>query len=355
MQDTKIPSFVKYLNPLVQDNRIIVWLALYVILFLVSCVHLEWHDAVWSSLFTLILIIFLCTLLQYVLLPHFFHKNRFLLLLTSVVVVILLTHLKVSFDIWYNARPNDAAPNQKINNPQFFNYAKYGMLFTVTAFIMAFFYMMQERTVLLENFEKQQMQDQIKYLRAQMNPHFLFNALNCIYALAIDNDEKTADSVLKLSEMLRYVVDDCRADEVSLDREIAYIQNYIDFQRIRMEREPDLTLDVFVANRDYKIPPMILQPIIENCFKHSRLVDDPKAWIHISLRQNASGFLFTCDNSKPAANSFTRRSHVLGRSDEERTGIGLVNVRERLRVLFGDKCSLKIIEDETHYKTIMHI
>ena len=68
-----------------------------------------------------------------------------------------------------------------------------------------------------------------------------------------------------------------------------------------MEREPDLTFDVQIADPNYTIPPMLLQPIIENCFKHSRLIDDPKAWVHISIRQNESGLLFTSDNSKPEA------------------------------------------------------
>ena len=202
---------------------------------------------------------------------------------------------------------------------------------------------------------EQQMQEQLKYLRAQINPHFLFNALNCIYALTMMKDEQAPSSVLKLSEMLRYVIDDCRADAVPLTKEVKYIQNYIDFQRIRMEREPDLTLDVQISDPAYTIPPMLLQPIIENCFKHSRLIDDPKAWVRISIRQNDSGLLFISDNSKPSATNFSRQSAIIGRQDEERTGIGLMNVQQRLAVLFGDKCSLKVIEDNSHYKTVLHI
>ena len=100
---------------------------------------------------------------------------------------------------------------------------------------------------------------------------------------------------------------------------------------------------------------MLLQPIIENCFKHSRLIDDPKAWVRISIRQNDSGLLFISDNSKPFATNFSRQSAIIGRQDEERTGIGLMNVQQRLAVLFGDKCSLKVIEDNSHYKTVLHI
>lgn len=238
---------------------------------------------------------------------------------------------------------------------RFFLHAKYAFLLLATNVVVSVSYLVSERNEQLETFHQQQMQEQLKYLRAQINPHFLFNALNCIYALSVTQDEKAPDSVLKLSEMLRYVIDDCRADEVLLAKEIKYIQNYIDFQRIRMEQVPDLTFDVQVADPSYKIPPMLLQPIIENCFKHSRLVDDPQAWVHISIRQNDSGLLFICDNSKPVANSFSRQSAVIGRQDEERTGIGLMNVQQRLAVLFGNKFSLKVIEDNSHYKTILHI
>ena len=286
------------------------------------------------------------------------HRSKVGFFLLTLLMLLVLMPLGSRFDVYIHQHfsgPNDVLPPEAERIPYYLLHIKYSILLILTTAATAINFLIDERKRQAAMFREQQMQEQLKYLRAQINPHFLFNALNCIYALTMMKDEQAPSSVLKLSEMLRYVIDDCRADAVPLTKEVKYIQNYIDFQRIRMEREPDLTLDVQISDPAYTIPPMLLQPIIENCFKHSRLIDDPKAWVRISIRQNDSGLLFISDNSKPSATNFSRQSAIIGRQDEERTGIGLMNVQQRLAVLFGDKCSLKVIEDNSHYKTVLHI
>jgi sensor histidine kinase YesM len=297
-------------------------------------------------------------ILNYLLLPRMLHRSKVGFFLLTLLMLLVLMPLGSRFDVYIHqhfSSPNDVPLPEAERIPYYLLHIKYSILLILTTAATAINFLIDERKRQAAMFREQQMQEQLKYLRAQINPHFLFNALNCIYALTMMKDEQAPSSVLKLSEMLRYVIDDCRADAVPLTKEVKYIQNYIDFQRIRMEREPDLTLDVQISDPAYTIPPMLLQPIIENCFKHSRLIDDPKAWVRISIRQNDSGLLFISDNSKPSATNFSRQSAIIGRQDEERTGIGLMNVQQRLAVLFGDKCSLKVIEDNSHYKTVLHI
>ena len=297
-------------------------------------------------------------ILNYLLLPRMLHRSKVGFFLLTLLMLLVLMPLGSRFDVYIHQHfsgPNDVPLPEAERIPYYLLHIKYSILLILTTAATAINFLIDERKRQAAMFREQQMQEQLKYLRAQINPHFLFNALNCIYALTMMKDEQAPSSVLKLSEMLRYVIDDCRADAVPLTKEVKYIQNYIDFQRIRMEREPDLTLDVQISDPAYTIPPMLLQPIIENCFKHSRLIDDPKAWVRISIRQNDSGLLFISDNSKPSATNFSRQSAIIGRQDEERTGIGLMNVQQRLAVLFGDKCSLKVIEDNSHYKTVLHI
>lgn len=364
MDTEKLPtSRNRFLNFVQSHRKLLTWCSIFGIMILFANRHASLWFAVISSTCTLTPMVIMWALLQFVLLPRLLHNNRlafFLLCILAIgVLVLLATQADIYlYNLFYQYHDTPAPFEEEIKrgvDGRYFLHGKYAFLLFATTIVVAISYLVTERNEQIESFHKQQMLEQVKYLRAQINPHFLFNALNCIYALTMTQDEKAPDSVLKLSEMLRYVIDDCRSDMVLLSKEIKYIQNYIDFQRIRMEQEPNLTFDVQVSDPNYKIPPMLLQPIIENCFKHSRLVDDAQAWVHISVRQNESGLLFTCDNSKPAATNFSRQSAIVGRQDEERTGIGLMNVQQRLEVLFGGACSLKVIEDEKHYKTILHI
>lgn len=354
-----------FLNFSQNYRHVLIWLAIYASMIVLSSHHLGWASAWLLATVTMLPMVVCATIMLHLILPRLLQRHLFWYVVCTMLLLTVLDTGAVWFDNWtyeilgQYLRVESDRPSPRSSTPEKINAAilhgKYVLLLLCTIATQTVDYLLTQRRQEAEAFHEQQMQDQLKYLRAQINPHFLFNALNCIYTLTMIQDDKAPDSVLKLSEMLRYIIDDCRADAVPLSKEVKYIRNYIDFQRIRMEHEPNLTLDVQITDANYTIPPMILQPIIENCFKHSRLVDDANAWIHIAIRQNESGLLFTSDNSKPTATQFSRQSAILGRKDEERTGIGLMNVQQRLAMLFGDKCSLKVIEDDTHYKTVLHI
>lgn len=353
------------LNFFQRHHPVMVWIVIYCLMILLTSHNQGWLAAWTLATVTILPMVVIALLMHYLLLPQLLRKRPLWFGICTFSLLIVLVMLATWFDDWVYTQFNQlygetlTKKSPRENTPDQLNFlllhTKYAFLLLSTAATQTIDFLLAQRRREKEEFHEQQMQEQLKYLRAQINPHFLFNALNCIYSLTLTQDEQAPDSVLKLSEMLRYVIDDCRSEQVPLTKEVKYIRNYIDFQRIRMEHEPNLTFDVQITDPMYAIPPMILQPVIENCFKHSRLVDDPHAWIHILIRQNESGLLFTCDNSKPAATKFSRQSAIIGRQDEERTGIGLMNVQQRLDMLFGNKCSLKVIEDDTHYKTILHI
>ncbi len=362
MQTEKITPRNRFLALTQRHNYIMTWAVVYITMILLSNRNIGWGIALLNATATIIPMLLCWAVMNYFLLPKLLHKRRIAFFTACLVMLFFLVSLASRVDLYIfdnfekqliEERHNDD-PNRRVNGI-FLMHAKYTFLLLSTMAVVTINYQIDERKRQIAKFHEEQIQEQLKYLRAQINPHFLFNALNCIYALTLMQDEKAPSSVLKLSEMMRYVIDDCRSDAVPLSKEVKYIQNYIDFQRIRMEHDPDLKFEVQITNPDYTIPPMLLQPIIENCFKHSRLVDNPDAWVRIMIRQNDSGLLFTCDNSKPKVTSFARQAAKINRQDEERTGIGLMNVQQRLAVLFGDKCSLKVIEDDSHYKTVLHI
>lgn len=331
------------------------WLLLYLTFILMGMRHQTLVPTVVVSTVTMIPMLVAWALMQFLMLPNLIERHKHYYYLSVVVMMVVLVsvatytdHAVMTSDLMRGyIDETEAAPISAFIR-EIFLPAKYTVLLLCTTLATTFNYLMDKQKEMQNAAIAQQKEDEMKYLRAQINPHFLFNALNCIYALTVTQDEKAPDSILKLSEMFRYVTDQSQAKTVPLNSEIKYLRNYLDFQRIRMEREPDMSFDCKVINQNFPLPPMLLQPIVENCFKHSRLVDDPEAWVHISLRQDSTGLLFVAENSKP-------QGKALSTKDDEGLGIGLRNVRQRLEMHYGQNCSLKIIDEYNRYKTVMHI
>lgn len=347
----------KYITFVQRHQTILVWLALYVIMLLMSMRHQPVVGAFIITITTILPMMLMCSVMRAWTLPQMLHRHPWRFGFVNLIIMGLLVWLSslidsailyalLHSDIDIELHPLVREEIEMGSKGNFFLHTKYTFLLLSTATVTTVVYQMQEQTKLKQESHEQQVQNELKYLRQQINPHFLFNSLNCIYALAVTQDPQAPDSVMKLSQMLRYVLTDCSAERVPLEKEVQYIRNYIDFYRIRMEHKPKLTIDVTIQDRSYPVPPMLIQPIVENSFKHSRIIDNPDAWIHIVIRQTDAGLLFTCDNSKPAEATHS----------SERTGIGLQNVQQRLNMLFGEEnSSLKIIEDNNHYKTVLHV
>ena len=160
------------------------------------------------------------------------------------------------------------------------------------------------------------------------------------------HDDNAADGVLKLSEMLRYVLVDCQAEIIPLSKEINYIENFIDFQMMRMGGERDVVLEQDIEKEDFMIAPMLLQPIIENCFKYSRLETHPEGYVHISIHQSGSSFRFVAENTV-ASNALP---FVGKKGAEEKSGIGQKNVQQRLMLHYGESYNFDIEQDNGIYK-----
>ncbi|MCF0201209.1 MAG: histidine kinase [Bacteroidales bacterium] len=221
---------------------------------------------------------------------------------------------------------------------------------SVFVVILVFYYQKKENKERAEaemlNNEKLDME--LRYLKSQINPHFLFNALNNIYTMVYMQDENAPNGVLKLSEMLRYVLVDCQADVIPLSKEMNYLDNFIDFQMMRMEGERDVRFDKAVDNDAYMIAPMLLQPIVENSFKYSRLEAHPEGFVHIAVAQNDGGFRFVAENS-------VARQTAATSSMENSSGIGLQNIQQRLKLHYGEQCRFEIQQDENIYRVIIEI
>lgn len=172
----------------------------------------------------------------------------------------------------------------------------------------------------------------IDLLRSQINPHFLFNALNNIYTLTVIKSDQAPDNLLKLSGMLRYMLYDCKADRVPLQKEIEYLRHYIDLNLLKDSRGLNVEVDLDESRPQLPIAPMLLIPFVENAFKHSKVEDLNKGWIKIKLRTGDDNILFQVQNSVPDSH-FTK---------DQAGGIGLQNVRRQLELVYPGRHELKI-------------
>lgn len=189
-------------------------------------------------------------------------------------------------------------------------------------------------------------QTELHLLQSQLSPHFLFNTLNNMYGISLSQHEKIPALLLKLSELLRYSVYDAKESYVLLKDEILYLENYIEFEKIRIGEKLNLTVEIDdIKSSNLKIAPMLLIVFLENAFKHSKNTLQSKIHIYIGLKIWAGSILFSVKNSY---NTSARSAENFQGS----SGLGLANVRKRLELLYANGYDLKI-EDETDFYTVM--
>lgn len=182
---------------------------------------------------------------------------------------------------------------------------------------------------------------ELEFLKSQINPHFLFNSLNTVYGLALGEESpKAAEGVQKLSEMMRFMLQENTADKIPLERELKYIHDYIDFQRLRIADKENINLDIEIAEGcKGQIAPMLLIPMIENAFKHGISMKEP-SWIKVAL---------TCSQNEVALH-VENSMHPKKNLKSEESGIGLENVRKRLEILYPEKHLFQIFESTDRFE-----
>lgn len=188
---------------------------------------------------------------------------------------------------------------------------------------------------------------ELEALRSQINPHFLFNTLNNIYTLALKKSDQTPDVVLKLSEMLDYMLYECNSNRVLLKKEIKLIENYLYLQQIRYEKRLTINFHVEGESSDHKISPMMLLPFIENSFKHGVGKQRNDAWIKIDLIIRSNTIEFQVRNSKA--------SNLSDEKNKNSGGIGLSNVRKRLGLIYRNNYELDIISKDNEYSVLLKL
>ncbi|RMG29325.1 MAG: sensor histidine kinase [Bacteroidetes bacterium] len=219
------------------------------------------------------------------------------------------------------------------------------MVFTGSLKIMKHWYEREQHTRALE---REKLEAELKFLKAQIHPHFLFNTLNNLYALTLKKSDHAPEVVLKLSGLVNYMLYYTRAEQVPLSKEIESIHNYIALEKIRYGTGLDISFDIAGAVAGAHIAPMLLLPFVENSFKHGVSDEIQDKWITLNLRVEGQKLRFQIENSK------SPRLHTPAEKDYT-GGIGLKNVRRRLELLYPKRHELRIIEEEHSYLVILNL
>jgi sensor histidine kinase YesM len=191
----------------------------------------------------------------------------------------------------------------------------------------------------IQKLKSDKIETELKFLKAQLHPHFLFNTLNNLYSLTLDKSDKASDVVLKLSELLDYVLYKCNSEFVPLNDEVNQLENYIELEKLRYGDRLDVDFRLRNIHDRVSIPPMLLMTLLENCFKHGVSKTMDNSWIKVDLEFNEETTLFKIVNSK----------HLPVPKPEKSGGIGLKNLQSRLQLIYKDKFELKIEEDTSYF------
>ena len=269
------------------------------------------------------------------LLPKWGKRKRILFYILSLAFIIILFS-------WINYRFFAEWSVKLLPNYFFISYFTFKeIVFFFTAYIIitsllklskSWFWVSELEKELLEK-EKQKTEVELKALKAQINPHFFFNTLNNIYSMALDKNEKLPDSILQLSDLMRYFLYESKDNFIPLEKELAVVNNYIALQKIRSGALLDLEMKSSGEINGQQIAPLLLITFLENAFKHGAKGNTEKAFIRIRTAIEKNRFIFSIENTKGITDKIKAG---------DQGGLGLENIQRQLELLYPKKHVLTI-------------
>ena len=340
------------------------WLALHFIAFLPTFVNItiiQWESFAFAHFLIPTLSFLLFYIVAFFIIPKMatLEKRWFWIVAASMILAIILTYLKFRLQTYMNEYLLDKStmfnkfprriPTDSLGpfSYRFRSYFQLNILTNVSVVVVAFAYRLLllwfQQEKLRKELENQKLKAELSFLKMQVNPHFLFNALNNIYSLAVmEKSKKTGESIMKLSDLMRYVLYEKEDEEnkVSLEKEIRHINSYIDLEKLRHLGDVNINFSIEGSINGKRVAPLLLFPLIENACKHGILTDTQKP-VDIHLKTNDQHLDFTIEN-------------YINTYEKDKTGgIGIQNVQKRLELLYGKKYSLDV--NQTGEKFIVHL
>ena len=280
------------------------------------------------------------------LMPRFFQQKKYVVYFSSIAAIILIFTYSMEWSMYSDVQ-QDTNPSEYEEAIPFFSFQSLFVNSTPVLMALAgsFIYKLISLNRERERREHLLIEAENRFLKSQLNPHFLFNSLNNIYAMAQMKEENTSEAIFQLSEILRYILYDCNKGSVLLEKEIQYLESFIQLSMLKEEVPLNVNCNFENINSKLKIAPLILIPFVENSFKHSNIEDAQNGWIKIEGRTKNNIFYFQIQNSVPKT----------PQPKDQQGGIGLENIRRRLELIYPENHEFKIQKKEQFFAVQLKI
>jgi sensor histidine kinase YesM len=271
----------------------------------------------------------------YLLFPKYFFKKKYFIYSFFLVLTIGLGA--------FTLRLLFPSGNALIALPFFQHFTNQFFLVVITS-SLKFFREYSRKQELLIKLENEQLKTELSLLKSQVNPHFLFNTLNNLYGLITQNQNgQAAEITLKLSDLMRYILESSKTDKVSLNKEIKFLEDYLVLEKIRLPANADIRFDVYGLEKDIFVAPLLFIPLVENAFKHGLQSISENNFAHFTLSVQGNDLFFEAKNS-------------IGKNLQKvKSGTGLENLRKRLKLMYPEKHLLELELNQGIFKVILQI
>lgn len=333
---------------MMKNNRVALYIDLLFCLVIIPLVIMllpvdRWIVTNTAFLFTLVVYVYaLYFVYRCACLPKLFMQKKYLRIVILLVVLVAVTECLTYFPmpterLTDDSRPMEARLHIRTQTIWFF-------FLMVTGFSLAIelTFELFRQILSRQEIEAEKNKAELALYKAQINPHFLFNTLNTLYALVLSGSDRTESAFVKFSGILRYMYSQSGSELIPAERELDYIRQYVDLQKLRLNRHTQVNLAIDMADKQVLIPPMILITFVENVFKYGTSSDtDCTVYIHICVDEDR--LLLETENT------------VMRRREDGNQGIGIANCRKRLELLYPGRYELRVGESDNQYKTYLTI
>ncbi|HYF70122.1 MAG TPA: histidine kinase [Ohtaekwangia sp.] len=304
----------------------------------------DWGHALGMMVFHLVCTLLIAYLNYFYFLPRFLHRRKLLLYLIEFGIPFAgIVYLRVYVQRHFVHEPEFL--ERYFNSPWFVF-----QLSAITLFIVIFIGLLRfvgdwfEFEAAKKEVENEKLTAELNFLKAQINPHFLFNTLNNLYYLAYTKSDNTTEVISKLSHVMRYMIYDASHSQVLLSKEVEYMEDYISLERLRLNNKIPITFTVKGDTVSVSVAPLILITFLENAFKHGIPTNSAEAWINISIEVRDEICIYRVENSK-----------LKGPNQHEKSGIGLINVKRRLELSYPGRYTLDIQDMTDRYSIELNL
>ena len=260
------------------------------------------------------------------------------------VLLLLLSYLVLQslYDFYLFGYVLGPGRNARLSSSLIYNFT-HTSLYLLLTIALKFSMDWYEQKKTLQEIRLEKLQAEVNYLRSQINPHFLFNALNNLYALTLRKSDEAPAVVLKLSELMEYMLYESEETVIPLEKEIQYLNNYLELEKIRQDNKADIRLTVTGDTQQCYLPPFLIFPLVENAFKHGVSKTAHNAFLFINISVGPT-LMIDIENNKGNVPSTAQSG-----------GIGLLNLKKRLELLFPGKHTLEISDGSDRFQVQLKI